>query len=426
MTDPIRTILGLGDLTRDQIVAMGPQFARHVTDFETTIGVQLARDGSDWSTAYYDRGGYLIAWGLILGRNDLIDAGRKIVANYRDLYLPSGPSAHWVMPDGVAADALMGDANSRAVFADRRVTGSSVGQFNAFSGDLTYIDAMANYSAGHGVENRIIARVLHVQALIATLFPQTFTPDDQAYFKTSPNGIDGTNSLTLHRSTLALAHKQQKPDGSWPKENQIGADCNFMDALEATVEGISYDLFERRADIVDSVTRTCRFLMTQWNETGANGPGFKYFSAPVTTAEGFQSDNTTPDLTLLHLAPFYFAARFPGNGDLLTFADHAFDIGVQNTWLSPSKQYNQAYHSTYRALAWRAQAIATSPSIPPTMTTISDRLGTAVDKLLVTIAALTKSRDDAVTAHDKAVADLAALQAQLDAVTAIVVKLETV
>lgn len=342
----VRAVLGLGDLTRAQVVAMGPAFARHVTDFEQAVGGQLARDGDSWASNYYDRAAILFAWGMLLERPDLTVAAQKLTGRYRDEYLVQGPSAHWALPDGVAADALLGDTASRATFTEDR----PVGQFRQFGLSRYYLEGMANRSVGGDVENRQIARVIHAQLFSTVVFPTPLTADDHQYLRGSPAGLDDTDRASLLRQTITRAIAQQAPDGSFPKANQCDGDSPFMDAMLSDVLSRSHELFEPRADVRDAVVRNCRYLVTQWDEAGQ---GFRYRSVEC---DG-NGTGATADITLLHLAPFYFAARFAP--ELLAFADHAFAVGVANTALDPSKQFNQSYHSTLRGLRWRAVAMAT-------------------------------------------------------------------
>lgn len=363
MTPTPRDILGLGSLTRAQIVAMGPAFAKHVADFVATIDVQLARDGDSWESNYYDRAAILRAWGILLDRPDLTTAAQKLTARYRDEYLVQGTSAHWALPDGVAVDALMGNAASRATFTEpppdwtQMVDGrypSAAGQFRQFGLKRYTLDRMANRSAGTDVENRMIARAIHAQLITVVTFPTPLSADEQADLRASARGIDVTDRASVLRWTITQAIAQQAPDGSFPKANQCDGDSPFMDAMLSDVLSRSHELFEPRVDVRDAVVRNCRYLMTQWDETGM---GFRYRSV---LCDG-NGTGATADITLLHLAPFYFAARFAP--ELLAFADHAFAVGVANTALLPSKQWNQSHHSTFRALAWRAMAVATKPAL---------------------------------------------------------------
>jgi hypothetical protein len=318
-TDLVGPTLTFGE-TALRFGAVGKQYD---DDFVRFADYQLAQNGDTWGQNYYDRAQAYYAMWVRSGNPVYWDRGTQQLLNWRSDYLEAnnyGTSPHQSQVDGLGLHYLLtGDQASR--YAIDRIHGTlwyfrvRVGLGTKTSGDI---------------ENRIRARVLMAYLWMWRLSdtPSALAPD-----------LENAISDVLNA---------QETDGSYRFTFYCDQSLNYMDGMlnEALIQ--SYTYFRADPRILTSVKKSTDWLWGQWMPLAQ---GFKY--VPLTCAVTGTSD-PVPELNNLIVNGYSWIYAMTGNAIAAARADEVFTGGVQKSFLSGSKQFNQQYSTGWRHFAYRS------------------------------------------------------------------------
>jgi hypothetical protein len=113
-----------------------------------------------------------------------------------------------------------------------------------------------------------------------------------------------------------------------------------MDALSRY-----YDLFEPDPRIPPAIRRAADYLWT--NDWLPTSNSFRYIERDC-PSEG--PAEPAPDLNNLIVNGFAWTYRMTGDATYKQRAQMIFNGAVTGAWISPTKQFNQVYSSSFRAL----------------------------------------------------------------------------
>ena len=253
--------------------------------------------------------------------------GTQQAAAYRQKYLEPNnmlASPHWAQMEGLEKHYLLtGDEASRLAVV--RVA-------------EVFLGFMPEYYTPGGGDLRIMARFIHGAMLAWRL-----TPDGD-----TPAGAAPRDWAARIDFLLGKLRPWQRPDGSYPTGVTCNTTMNYQVGLlnDALIKVHTY----YRADpaIVTQVKRAVDFLWrTQW-VPAANA--FQYLSGGCANVGG---TDPTGDLTGLMVSAFGWLWRETGDRAYRFAGDRVFSAGVTQAYLVGSKQFNQAYTSSYHYLGYR-------------------------------------------------------------------------
>jgi hypothetical protein len=240
------------------------------------------------------------------------------------------------MPTGVALHYLAtGDE------ASRRAVG--------YSAEWLTSNWFYSRLAGHTeMENRIRARLLQAAVLAHAInAPQGGPAVGQVIL--APGKTWAEKSKNILNEIL----KAQGADGSWKDAEHCGYEKPFMDALLMESLILYHRVVEPDPRIPGVVKKTADYLYGR-NWLGASR-GFIYLEGPCTSPTTNTPDTPvdTPDLTLMFPSLFAWVARTTGDATYMTRADELFAAGVGTAYYQGSKQFNQAFVSSFRYLGYK-------------------------------------------------------------------------
>ena len=307
-----------------KVRARGPVFQRYEDDFLRFNDTHWVTDGARWDAAnYYDRAAINYVCYARTLNSKCLERANALALDYRVNYLEPnnyGPSSHWSQMKGVTLHyAMTGDPMSlRAV---GRVADAMASPY-----------MMKNLSSKVNMDGRVQARTL-----TAFLY---------AWVSNAPRLGTRENARVRWSKFLRVALDRilstQEADGSYRfaawkykvSPYQIGI---LNDAL---IE--YYTIFERDPRIPLAIRKSIDFLWANTWDTASQS--FLYIE------RGHPESVPAPDLNNLISSGFgwtYRATRLPvykARGDAV------FAGGVRRAWLVGSKQFNQAYYSSYKYL----------------------------------------------------------------------------
>ncbi|HUQ84639.1 MAG TPA: Ig-like domain-containing protein [Gemmatimonadaceae bacterium] len=317
--------------------ALGGAFSAYETNFVTYDEQQWATNGASWASMdYYDRAMIYYAWHRRTGDAKYLSRANAIALDYRKNYLEAANyvvQAHWSMLDGVAMHYLTTNDE-----ASRLAIGKVADMFTG----LTYRDQIGTRT---GTDNRVQARYI-VALLLAN---QLQSPSVGIASGGIPGGHDWAAEL---RRALPMILSTQDADGAWrlsdcgdggPRTVHPFTTGLLMDALSRY-----YDLFEADPRIPGAIKRAADYLWA--NDWVPTERAFKYIERVCPTEGG---PTPTADLNNLIVNGFAWTYKMTGDVTYRQRADDIFAGAVAGAWISPSKQFNQVYSSSYRYLAWR-------------------------------------------------------------------------
>jgi hypothetical protein len=275
-------------------------------------------EGAAWTGDYYDRALlWYHAWALTGDPRyrERADSQAKV---YRDEYLIRAanynPSPHWAQLEGVALHAVLtGDTLSRQAVI------RSAGRLAGF--------IPSRYMTAAGGDPRIAARVLHAQALAAQL---------------------GDATLPKVQAALDKIVAWQDESGAFNTTLTCGGQLNYMVGLLGDALAKVYDNVLPDPRIVRVVARAADYTWaTQWD---ANARAFRYNSVPC---RGVGGPDPAPDLNGLFVSMYGWLWTQTGDARYREMAETIFAADATQGWLSGSKQFNQAYASSFKYLGIR-------------------------------------------------------------------------
>ena len=331
---------------------LGSPFAKYDTDFKKYADRHWKARADAWQENYYDRSlVYYVAW-MRSGDPEYWRRGTMIALKYRREYVERnnyGSSPHWAQLRGLELHYLLtGDTLSRravpGIFAQHLVSYT----MPKANGKAHVEDTNVSY-----MENRIQARVL--QAALSSWRMQ-------ASFKRA-GGYGGEMSPatwpTRLRDILNKVLSTQNADGSWSWVQICGGQLNYMVGMLNDVLIAYYTDFEPDPRIPLAIERANEYLWTtQWLP---NAKAFKYASVPCSpNPSGRNVGGPTPagDLNGLLIASYGWLYQHTGDPKWRTRGDAILAGLVAPRWASNytgSKQFNQAYTSSFKYFAYRAR-----------------------------------------------------------------------
>lgn len=324
---------------------LGGPFARYENDFRLYEPRRWETDGSDWGAAnYYDRARIYYVWYARTGDTTYLTKANAVALDYRRNYIEAenyGTSAYWAMIDGLALHYVAtGDTASR----------TAVGYIANTLSAPYYLDQLADTLAPAEMDARTQARVLSAFVLAHRLDAPSRDPG----YTNAHGGWAG-----LARSSLDEILRSQSPSGGYPKSvggtsSQSPFQCGyvkpFMDATldEALIQYHTH--FEKDARILPAVRRNLDFLWANAWDPGSRS--YVYLTGPC----GGSGPGPAPDLTNMMTPPFGWVYLMTRDTVYRSRGDQSFSGGVAGAYLLSSKQFNQAYWTSWRYAAYRQQA----------------------------------------------------------------------
>ena len=329
---------------------LGGAFGRYDTEFRRLADLHWKADAGAWEQNYYDRGlVYYVAW-MRSGNPDYWRRATTMALNYRRDYLEKNnhnTSPHWAQLGGLELHYLLtGDTLSQ-----KAVAGAFAWGLSPFAQARWGPKADLENTQSEYMENRIQARVLQ-GALMAYRLNASYTRSDGPAFPAAqwPARL---------RDMLNKILSVQNADGSYSWVQICGGQLNYMVGMLNDVLIEYYRDFEADPRIPSSIERANDFLWrTQWI------PGeqaFKYASvtcAPNKFGTSVGGMEPAGDLNGLLVGSFGWLYQQTGDAKWRTRGDAIFAGIFAPKWLSNyngSKQFNQAYTSSFRYVAYRSR-----------------------------------------------------------------------
>lgn len=330
---------------------LGQDFAQYEQAFTTYSSTHWAADGAAWASSnYYDRAFINYVWYARTGDKTYLDQGNAIAADYLKNYVEANDysiASWWSMPKGITAHYLI-NGDQASLTAIGKLADQVVGAWNRDNN-------WANLFDPHLSGGREQARGLETltQAILIDA-PSVGVPNIQA------NGEDwgvagGNDFRALAKSMVEkiLTSGFQNADGSRPNFMEGAAadgapiDKPFMNGLmnEALIN--YYEQVEADPRIVPFVKANLDYMWAhEWDPTAK---AFQYIDE--TSVNGVQ-DTPTADVNMLIVSGFGFVYKHTGDATYLQRGNLVFEGGVEGSWLTGSKQFNQQYASSYNYLAY--------------------------------------------------------------------------
>jgi hypothetical protein len=345
----VQTALIGPTLTVSATHRMGGVFEEYDEEFKKFADRHWKSGGAKWEENYYDRSLiYYVAW-MRSGDPDYWRRATDLVLNYRRDYLEKNEyktSPHWSQLGGLELHYLLtGDTLSR-----RAVAGAYAWGLFSFPTKRWGPKSDLENTQSEYMENRIQARVLQ-GALLAYRLNASFTRSDRGAFPASqwPEKL---------RDILNQILSVQKPDGSYPWVQICGGQLNYMVGMLNDVLIDYYRDFEPDPRILTSIERSNEYLWTtQWLPAEK---AFKYASvrcAPNKYGTSVGGPEAAGDLNGLMVSSFGWLYQQTGDPKWRSRGDAIFAGMLASRWASNytgSKQFNQAYATSFRYLAYRS------------------------------------------------------------------------
>jgi hypothetical protein len=326
-----------------EAAAMGDPFARHEKAFQTFAERRWQSDGPDWEEAnYYDRAKIFYVWWARTGDEEFLRRADELAVDYRRNYIEANgfrPSAHWSQVAGLALHCVVaGDPKS----------GEAVGRVADFFAIPHNIATLGDLDGE--TDNRVQARTLETLLLAWQIkAPSVGIPDIQ------PDGSDwgvpgGNEWARVLRTALGRILASQSSDGAYRfTQEQCGHNKPFMVGMlnDALIQ--YHDRFEADPRIVPAVKKSLDYLWERnWD---AKRQAFVYLEGPC----GDNDTGPAPDLNNMVLSGFGWVYRETGDTVYRDRGDAVLSGAVKGAWLGGSKQFNQAYTTSYKYAAFRRQ-----------------------------------------------------------------------
>ncbi len=329
-----------------EAASLGPAFEQYEREFQAFAERHWRSDGAGWEAAnYYDRAKIFYVWWARTGNDAFLKRANEIAVDYRRNYIEANgfrPSAHWSQMAGLAlhclvtGDILSGEAVGRV--ADLFSLPDNIAELADLAGEM---------------DNRIQARTLEALLLAWQIgAPSLGIPDKQ------PDGSDwgipgGNDWARLLRLALERILSSQSPEGAYRfKQIQCGYNLPFMVGIlnDALIQ--YHDQFEASPRILAAVKQALDYL---WDKNwDPKAQAFVYLEGSCLDNEDNSTD-PAPDLNNLIVSGFGWVYRQTGDKTYRDRGDAVLAGAVKGAWLEGSKQFNQAYTTSYKYAAFRKQ-----------------------------------------------------------------------
>lgn len=325
-----------------------PSLRRWLSNWVQYEASHWATDSSRWSAAnYYDRASIYYAMAACYQRSDSTRAalylhrGHALALDYRDQYLApndGGVPQHQMQLEGVALHALLtGDATSRRLVG--RTADVALGAYyrHRVYGNVGHID----------MENRIAQR-----AWLATLLAMRVqSPGKSIAVADWPRKLD---------SLLVMTYRAQQQDGRWcyrctPAVDSMKVTFPYMDALLIDV-ALKYQRWYPAGPQVARLATLRRTTAAFHVDSAMRADSSYHYNVTPSNVGGRSS---SWDVNLFHPHALWVLSQETGDPRYRDAAERLFVAGVRRGFLSGTKQFNQAYYSSYRYVA---AVLAPSPT----------------------------------------------------------------
>ena len=340
--------------------------------FQQYAEMHWQRQGSAWEQAnYYDRAAIFYVWWARSGNARYLERANALALDYRKNYVEKtampytyNVSTYWHMPLGLALHYLVtGDEKSRQAVGYSAEWLSSEPTVAAMGTKKTMpLPAAARTQSPIGrslpstitvgiAENRWRARVLQAFVLAHAINAPRTGPATAFGKGGMVRVIPGTWAERA-KQALDIILAFQNPDGSYRDEQSGGAEKPFMDGLLNDALIMYYQFVSPDPRIISAVKRNLDY---NWANTWL-GESFAYYewsyTSPVDPSWA-GGRYAAGDLNGLMVGAFGWV--YAKTKDV-TYRDRGDEIfrTITNAYLAGSKQFNQAYASSYRYLAYRA------------------------------------------------------------------------
>jgi hypothetical protein len=329
---------------------LGATFGRYDLDFKRLADQHWKADAGAWEQNYYDRSlVYYVAW-MRSGNIEYWRRGTTMALNYRRDYLERNnynTSPHWAQLAGLEMHYLLtGDTLSRTAVAAAFAWGLST-----FATPRSGPKADLENTQSEYMENRIQARVLQGALSAWRLKADYRRPDGPAF--------PASQWPARLRDMLNKILSVQRADGSYPWAQVCGGQLNYMVGMLNDVLIEYYRDFEPDPRIPAAIERANEYLWsTQWLPAEQ---AFKYASvncAPNRFGANVGGMEPAGDLNGLLVGSFGWLYQHTGDAKWRTRGDAIFAGIFAPRWASNyngSKQFNQAYTSSFRYLGYRSR-----------------------------------------------------------------------
>jgi hypothetical protein len=151
-------------------------------------------------------------------------------------------------------------------------------------------------------------------------------------------------------SALAKIIAWQQPDGSYPANVVCGGQLNYMIGLLNDVLIKTYEQYRADPKILALITRGTDYLWnTQWNPSRR---AFSYASVDCSSKK-VGGRGPAPDLNNLIVTSFGWLYKKTGDARYHVAGEQIFAGGVEQAYLTGSKQFNENYTAGFRYLDYR-------------------------------------------------------------------------
>lgn len=284
-----------------------------------------AADGATWGNNYYDRGLVYYVQYARTGDIKWKQRGDAIVLDYRRNYLHANnyqTSAHWAQLDGVALHYYLNNNNDSSKIALGKAAWNLAGTA-VWARTAQWVDA------------RQQARSLTAMLL--------------AWQAGAPNAPSGGWAKALDDGINAIL-PQQSADGGWRYPvNTCDLALNYMNAMLADAFIRLYDSYRPDPRLYTAIKKTADYLWTQWRANDAI-PSFNYYEAQCNNQHGNGGPFATQDLTGLFTTTYAWLAKH--DQSYRPKADAVINNTLKGLYPQGSKQFNQAFTYTWRAIGY--------------------------------------------------------------------------
>lgn len=356
-----------------EIRALGPAFAEYEDDFSRYADYHWSAHGAAWEYAnYYDRAAIYFVWYARTGDQRYLDRGSLIAIDYRTKFLESqampytyNASTYWHMPLGLALHYLLkGDEASRkAVGYSAEWVGAlhmvqELDKTTTLARPGTYTQSPAAATIPNPipvglVENRWRARILQAFVLSHAIG----APQNGPATGYGQGGMVGAVPGTWAEKAKLVLDKilaAQGADGAYRDTTSGGASKPFMDGLLNDALILYHQNVNADARILPAVKKNLEYNWTNvWLGHRESSESFAYYEYSYTSpVDSNWSGGRYPagDLNQLMTNGFAWVYAQTKEAVWLERARRVFAGGVALAYVEGSKQFNQSYTSSFRAL----------------------------------------------------------------------------
>ncbi|MBT1159334.1 M10 family metallopeptidase C-terminal domain-containing protein [Aminobacter anthyllidis] len=330
---------------------LGQEFAQYEQAFTTYNSTHWATDGAAWASAnYYDRAFINYVWYARTGDKTYLDQGNAIAADYLKNYVEANDysiASWWSMPKGITAHYLI-NGDQASLTAIGKLADQVVGAWNR---DNNWANLFDPHLSGGREQARSLETL--TQAILIDA-PSVGVPKIQA--NGEDWGVAGGNDFRALAKSLVekiLTSGFQSADGSRPNFME-GAAVDGDPIDKPFMNGLMNEALINYYEQVDADPRIVQFVKSNLDYMWAHewDPAAKAFQYIDETSVNGVQDTPTADLNMLIVSGFGFVYKHTGDTTYLQRGNLVFEGGVDGSWLTGSKQFNQQYASSYNYLAY--------------------------------------------------------------------------